>query len=634
MSTSIYVVHTFTLFSTMDANIRGADEAIGPPRTGYAAEYERLLIEELSLRESQNSYIDRCKKSTTNNDEQESIDLKIRAMVHRASLEGMLLVAQHAVDEARSEIIDVDAPAKYERGLEKSDAKAALVSLWKMKSRQLEERDNRIPISIDEDALAWRRRRYISTTEEGDSDIRRSVVRMEANVNDFFTSFPECRRRDTTLLYPEMDESDSDDDDESIDEIIPKAKIKQKRGVDGPIEVSCSSTSPSPEIPEPKKVARGISSDALQNQKQSPPNISQLNISHEQYPQSSNTNQVSGQSRNNCPTNPYQIQSQYQHSQPRPPTNEYTHNPFQRQHQEGPQQIRQQNDHYHHHNSYQNQPLAFDYDDNNSYGKSGPVEKKNSFITAKELVPICNEKSQAGNRGEGNRYEEDWDNYGGQCGGGANNSRSTSSMGPPSRPTQLVQAAIRGPKDNLSAGLKRKFQPPIKRGEGGGGGNNCSQNTNNNNNGNRGSNSTNRNTSGGGNGGNANEDEELPEELRGLDKELIEKINNEIVDSGEQVTFNDIAGLKHAKATVNELVIMPMKRPDLFTGLRACPKGLLLFGREFIFFLSFIMNLVLFSYSYCIQRQEQERLSLEKQLPMKVERPSFRFRARPLLVNG
>jgi SpoVK/Ycf46/Vps4 family AAA+-type ATPase len=228
--------------------------------------------------------------------------------------------------------------------------------------------------------------------------------------------------------------------------------------------------------------------------------------------------------------------------------------------------------------------LAFDYDDNNSYGKSGPVEKKNSFITAKELVPICNEKSQAGNRGEGNRYEEDWDNYGGQCGGGANNSRSTSSMGPPSRPTQLVQAAIRGPKDNLSAGLKRKFQPPIKRGEGGGGGNNCSQNTNNNNNGNRGSNSTNRNTSGGGNGGNANEDEELPEELRGLDKELIEKINNEIVDSGEQVTFNDIAGLKHAKATVNELVIMPMKRPDLFTGLRACPKGLLLFGREFIFF--------------------------------------------------
>lgn len=575
----------------MDANIRGA-EAIGPPRTGYAAEYERLLIEELSLRESQNSYLDRSKKSNTSNDE--ANDLKIRAMVHRASLEGMLLVAQHAADEARSEIIDVDAPAKYERGLERTDAKAALVSLWKMKSRQLEELDNRIPISIDEDALAWRRRRYTSTADEGDAGVRRSVVRMEASADDFFTSFPECKRRDTTLLYPEMDESDTDDD-ESIDEIIPKAKRKQKNGVDVPIEVSCSSSSPSPEIP--KQVARGISADALLNQKQSPPNISQLNISresgnwNEQYPQSRNTNQLissshsqHGQSRgassNNCPTNPYQIQSQYQHSQPRPPTNEYTINPFQRQPQGGSQQSRQQDDHHHHNNSYQNQPLAFDYDDNNSCGKSGPVEKKNSFITAKELVPICNDKSQAGNRGEGGRYEEDWDNYGDQRAGGANNSR----MAPPSRPAQMVQAAIRGPKDNLSAGLKRKFQPPIKRGEGGGGNNYGHNSSNNNNNGNnRGSNSTNRNTSGG-NGGNANEDEELPEELRGLDKELIEKINNEVVDSGEQVTFNDIAGLKHAKATVNELVIMPMKRPDLFTGLRACPKGLLLFGREFIFF--------------------------------------------------
>ncbi|KAL7434235.1 hypothetical protein ACHAXH_005268 [Discostella pseudostelligera] len=92
------------------------------------------------------------------------------------------------------------------------------------------------------------------------------------------------------------------------------------------------------------------------------------------------------------------------------------------------------------------------------------------------------------------------------------------------------------------------------------------------------SNSTSRQAYGGGNIGSGKDDDELPEELRGLDKELIEKINNEIVDSGEQVTFDDIAGLKHAKETVNELVIMPMIRPDLFTGLRACPKGLLLFG--------------------------------------------------------
>jgi len=70
----------------------------------------------------------------------------------------------------------------------------------------------------------------------------------------------------------------------------------------------------------------------------------------------------------------------------------------------------------------------------------------------------------------------------------------------------------------------------------------------------------------------------LPDELQGLDKELIEKINSEIVDSGEEVKFDDIAGLNRAKDTVHEMVIMPMQRPDLFTGLREQPKGLLLFG--------------------------------------------------------
>jgi hypothetical protein len=45
-------------------------------------------------------------------------------------------------------------------------------------------------------------------------------------------------------------------------------------------------------------------------------------------------------------------------------------------------------------------------------------------------------------------------------------------------------------------------------------------------------------------------DEVVPEELRGLDNELIEKIENEIVDSGERVTFDDIAGLSNAKSTV------------------------------------------------------------------------------------
>jgi SpoVK/Ycf46/Vps4 family AAA+-type ATPase len=79
-------------------------------------------------------------------------------------------------------------------------------------------------------------------------------------------------------------------------------------------------------------------------------------------------------------------------------------------------------------------------------------------------------------------------------------------------------------------------------------------------------------------GGQKDEDDELPEELQHLDKELVKKIQNEIMESGDTVTFDDIAGLEDAKATVQEVVCWPMKRPDLFTGLRRAPNGLLLYG--------------------------------------------------------
>ena len=76
----------------------------------------------------------------------------------------------------------------------------------------------------------------------------------------------------------------------------------------------------------------------------------------------------------------------------------------------------------------------------------------------------------------------------------------------------------------------------------------------------------------------ADDDDELPEELKHLDKELVKKIENEIMVSGDTITFDDIAGLPEAKATILEVVCWPMKRPDLFTGLRRAPNGLLLYG--------------------------------------------------------
>ena len=79
-------------------------------------------------------------------------------------------------------------------------------------------------------------------------------------------------------------------------------------------------------------------------------------------------------------------------------------------------------------------------------------------------------------------------------------------------------------------------------------------------------------------GAGGSEEEELPEELKGCDPKLVESVMNDIIDKGDPITFEDIAGLAFAKKTIMELICWPMARPDLFTGLRALPRGLLLFG--------------------------------------------------------
>ena len=71
---------------------------------------------------------------------------------------------------------------------------------------------------------------------------------------------------------------------------------------------------------------------------------------------------------------------------------------------------------------------------------------------------------------------------------------------------------------------------------------------------------------------------QLDERLKNIDPKFIELIENEIMDHGSPVTWNDIAGLDFVKTTVKEIVVFPLLRPDIFHGLRGPPKGLLLFG--------------------------------------------------------
>lgn len=66
--------------------------------------------------------------------------------------------------------------------------------------------------------------------------------------------------------------------------------------------------------------------------------------------------------------------------------------------------------------------------------------------------------------------------------------------------------------------------------------------------------------------------------LKGIDKKLAQVIADEIYDSPGNISFESVAGQETAKQALREIVILPTQRSDIFTGLRAPPKGLLLFG--------------------------------------------------------
>lgn len=65
---------------------------------------------------------------------------------------------------------------------------------------------------------------------------------------------------------------------------------------------------------------------------------------------------------------------------------------------------------------------------------------------------------------------------------------------------------------------------------------------------------------------------------KGVDEQAAKSIFNEIVIKGDEVHWEDVAGLDIAKNALKEAVVYPFLRPDLFMGLREPARGMLLFG--------------------------------------------------------
>jgi spastin len=64
-----------------------------------------------------------------------------------------------------------------------------------------------------------------------------------------------------------------------------------------------------------------------------------------------------------------------------------------------------------------------------------------------------------------------------------------------------------------------------------------------------------------------------------IDSEMRGRIEGEMITSATGITFADVIGLEGVKQALNEMVILPALRPDIFTGgLRKASTGLLLYG--------------------------------------------------------
>lgn len=391
-------------------------------------------------------------------DQRDLQSLKARASFYRARLEGLILSAQHA--------------AKGD-----SEQCNTLEALLLVKSRQLIEDDCRVdaPLVADVGGRGFASQ-FANVGRKG-----QAFSPDDSFVDDLFDEFPECARRNSEL---------EDEDDESDDESCGRSTAKRKltNATYSP-EVEFVQQKPPPPMPATKR------SDFP-----SIPRPSSRPIDYQQHNQQNQHNQ------HLKPNNGTAQRSQLQPSS-------HVGNPYQ---QRGYTQQNQRKGS--HCNPNRQGTSSFDYNDTSSFDQQQSVSKPtnqptNPFLTASELGPSFNEKPRP-NTNKREDASTRWNNYENNATSNENHLQHRQN---PSRSQQLVTNAIRGPKNNrdLSAGLKKKFQPPMKRPDGGNSNSRTSSGPN--------SNSQSGTSSGNGPGKTPEEDEELPEQLKGCDKDLVEK---------------------------------------------------------------------------------------------------------------
>ena len=63
-----------------------------------------------------------------------------------------------------------------------------------------------------------------------------------------------------------------------------------------------------------------------------------------------------------------------------------------------------------------------------------------------------------------------------------------------------------------------------------------------------------------------------------IDPAIRESIKDSVLEGNPNVKWDDIKGLSDVKKILNETIVLPTLRPDIFSGLYAPSKGILLYG--------------------------------------------------------